>query len=52
LKYKYKFEREFGEPCDEWLDTIEAKCNKVLGNFVAEEDQALTTTFRVRGNKG
>ena len=27
LRYKYKFEDEFGEPCDEWLDSIEAKCS-------------------------
>jgi hypothetical protein len=24
LRYKYKFEDEFGEPCDEWLDSIDA----------------------------
>jgi hypothetical protein len=33
LWYKYKFETEFGEPCDEWLEAIEEKCNKILGNY-------------------
>jgi hypothetical protein len=27
LHYKYKFEDEFGEPTDGWLDYIEVKCN-------------------------
>jgi hypothetical protein len=30
LQYKYMFEEEFGEPCDEWLDSIEEKCNEIL----------------------
>jgi hypothetical protein len=37
LDYEYKFE-EFGEPCDERLEAIESKSNKVLGNFIAKED--------------
>lgn len=45
LKYMYKFEKEFGEPCDEWMEAIEAKCNEMIGNFVAKEDQALTTAL-------
>lgn len=45
LKYKYKFKKVFGEPCDEWLDAIEAKCNKVFGNFVRKEDQTLMAAF-------
>ena len=32
LRYKYKFEYEFGEPCDEWLGSIEAMCNEILRN--------------------
>jgi hypothetical protein len=30
LCYKYKYEDEFGEPCDEWLDSIEVKCNEIV----------------------
>jgi hypothetical protein len=28
LCYKYKFEAEFGEPSDGWLDYVEKKCKK------------------------
>jgi hypothetical protein len=30
LHYKYKFEDGFGEPCDEWLDSIEASAMRFL----------------------
>jgi hypothetical protein len=43
LKHTYKFIYEFGESYGEWLDAIEAKSNEVLGNFMKEEDEALTT---------
>jgi hypothetical protein len=33
LCYKYKFENEFGEPSDWWLDYVEAKCNEILDNY-------------------
>lgn len=45
LRYKYKFETQFGEPCDEWLVAIEEKCNKILGNYSKKEDVALNQTF-------
>jgi hypothetical protein len=45
LCYKYKFKDEFGEPCDEWLDGIEDKCNKILGNYSKKEAEALSLTF-------
>lgn len=45
IRYKYKYEDEFGEPCDEWVDSIEAKCNEILGNFSKPEDEALHQTF-------
>jgi hypothetical protein len=48
LDYKYKFEEEFSEPCDEWLGTIELKINEVFGNFIAKEDRALTVAFSGR----
>lgn len=33
LRYKYKFEDEFGEPCDEWLDSIEASAMRFLATI-------------------
>lgn len=45
LRYSYKFETVFGEPCDEWLEAVEIKCNEVLGNFKKKEDEALTVAF-------
>jgi hypothetical protein len=33
LRYMYRFEDEFGEPSDGWLDYVQAKCNEILGNF-------------------
>jgi hypothetical protein len=44
-KYTYKFETVFGDPCDEWLEAIEDKCNEVLGNFNKKEDKALTVAI-------
>jgi hypothetical protein len=41
LHYKYNFKDEFGKPCDEWLDSIEAKCNEILWNYSKLEDEAL-----------
>jgi hypothetical protein len=35
----------FGEPCDEWLEADEDKCNEVLGNFNKKEDKAPTVAF-------
>jgi hypothetical protein len=45
LRYKYKFEDEFGGPCDEWLDEIEMKLNEILSNYNKKEVEALHTTF-------
>jgi hypothetical protein len=50
LRYKYKFEDEFGEPCNEWLDSIQAKCNKILGNYSKAEAKALHRAFTTRKN--
>jgi hypothetical protein len=45
LRYKYKFEAQFEEPCDECLDVIKDKCNKILGNYSKKEAKALNLTF-------
>jgi hypothetical protein len=39
LPYHYKFKRHFKVPCQEWLDTIEVMCNKIIGNYSKKEDQ-------------
>jgi hypothetical protein len=46
LRYKYKFEDEFVEPYDRWLDYIEAKCNEILGNY--RKPEALQRAFVAR----
>jgi hypothetical protein len=45
LPYYYKFKKHFKVPCQEWLDTIEVMCNKILGNYSKEEDQLMTAAF-------
>jgi hypothetical protein len=46
--YRFKFEKQFKEPCQEWLEMIETMCNKVLGNYTKKEDQLMTATFGTR----
>jgi hypothetical protein len=48
LPYHFKFKKHFKEPCQEWLDTIEAMCNEILGNYTKKEDQLMTATFSTR----
>jgi hypothetical protein len=48
LHYKYKFEDEFGEPSDRWLDYVEAKCNEIIGNYSKLEVEALQWAFTAR----
>jgi hypothetical protein len=45
LKFTYNFESEFREPCDEWLEAIEDKCNKILGNYNNKEVEVLNMAF-------
>jgi hypothetical protein len=33
LPYRFKFEKQFKEPCQEWLEMIETMCNAILGNY-------------------
>jgi hypothetical protein len=33
LPYHFKFKKQFKEPCQEWLEMIEAMCNEILGNY-------------------
>jgi hypothetical protein len=48
LAYRFKFEKQFKNPCKEWLDMIETMCNKILGNYTKKEDQLMTAAFGTR----
>jgi hypothetical protein len=48
LPYHFKFKKQFKEPCQEWLEMIEAMCNKILGNYTKKEDQLMTAAFGTR----
>jgi hypothetical protein len=48
LPYRFKFEKQFKEPCQEWLEMIEVVCNEVLGNYTKKEDQLMTAAFGTR----
>jgi hypothetical protein len=48
LPYHFKFKKQFKEPCQEWLDTIEVMCNEILGNYTRKEDQLITAAFGTR----
>jgi hypothetical protein len=45
LPYCFKFEKQFKEPCQEWLEMIETMCNEILGNYTKKEDQLRTAAF-------
>jgi hypothetical protein len=45
LPYKFKFEKQFKGPCQEWLEMIETMCNEILGNYTKKEDQLMTAAF-------
>lgn len=51
LKYMYRYRSQFCEPDDEWLETIESTCNKILGNYTKKEYEALTVAFDARGKR-
>jgi hypothetical protein len=48
LPYQFKFKKHFKEPCQEWLEMIEAMCNEILGNYTKKEDQLMTAAFGTR----
>jgi hypothetical protein len=48
LPYHFKFEKQFKEPCQEWLEMIETLCNEILGNYTKKEDQLMTAAFGTR----
>jgi hypothetical protein len=48
LPYHIKFKKQFKEPCQEWLEMIEAMCNEILSNYTKKEDQLMTAAFGTR----
>jgi hypothetical protein len=48
LAYRFKFEKQFKEPCQEWLEMIKTMCNEILGNYTRKEDQLMTAAFGTR----
>jgi hypothetical protein len=48
LPYRFKFEKEFKKPCQEWLKMTETMCNEILGNYNKKEDQLMTAAFGTR----
>jgi hypothetical protein len=48
LPYRFKFEKQFKEPCQEWVEMIETMCNKILGNYTKKEDQLMTAALGTR----
>jgi hypothetical protein len=48
LPYRFKFDKEFKKPCQEWFEMIETVCNEILGNYIKKEDQLKTAAFGTR----
>jgi hypothetical protein len=48
LPYRFKFEKQFKKPCQEWLEMIETICNEIFGNFTKKEDQLMNAAFCTR----
>jgi hypothetical protein len=51
LKYTFRFRDRFDEPNDDWLKSIEAISDELLGAYSKAEDNALSIAFGGRGKK-
>jgi hypothetical protein len=51
LKYTFRFRSQFDEPNDDWLDSIEATSDELIGAYSKAKDDTMTTAFRARGKK-
>jgi hypothetical protein len=51
LKYTFRFRDWFDEPNDDWLKSIEAISDELLGIYSKAEDNALSAAFGGRGKK-
>ena len=45
LKYTFRFKDRFDEPNDDWLKSIEATSDELLGAYTKAKDDALTSAF-------
>jgi hypothetical protein len=51
LKYTFRSRDRFDEPNDDWLKSIEATSDELLGAYTRAEDDALSLAFGGRGKK-
>jgi hypothetical protein len=51
LKYTFRFRDRFDEPNDDWLRSIEAISDELVGAYSKAEDDALSAAFGGRGKK-
>jgi hypothetical protein len=51
LKYTFRFRDRFDEPNDDWLKSIEAISDELLGAYNRAKDDALSAAFGGRGKK-
>jgi hypothetical protein len=51
LKYTFRFRDRFDEPNDDWLKSIEAISDELLGAYSKAEDDALSAAFGSQGKK-
>jgi hypothetical protein len=51
LKYTFRYQNQFDELNDDWLDCVEATSDELLGAYTRAEDDALTVAFGGRGKK-
>jgi hypothetical protein len=51
LKYTFKYGDKFVEPDDDWLKSIEAISDELLGLYSKAEDTALSAAFEGRKKK-
>jgi hypothetical protein len=51
LKYTFRFVDQFVEPDDDWLESVEATSDELLGAYSKTEDNALSAAFGGRKKK-
>jgi hypothetical protein len=51
LKYTFRFRDRFDEPNDDWLKSIEAISDELLGTYSRAEDDVLSSAFGGQGKK-